>query len=238
MLTHWHEVGWRTRLNKEAPMTFDEIFKTSLVFVHFFASAVALATILRADFLILTHFTSKLSMQACARIHAAKTVVSGALAVLWLTGVTICVHGYMHDPAYLLNEKLWIKVLVVLTLSLNGWFLHRFAFDAIQPGARLSDAAPRQRTILTLMACLSSSSWVFACFLGIARVLNNKHNFAGVLGAYLLMLAVNIVIGLALTAFLARLEQRGALSGSWRVSRLLGALKRRANDWQESELQV
>ena len=219
-------------------MTFDEIFKTGLVFVHFFASAVALATILRADFLILTHFTSKLSVKACARIHAAKSVVSGALAVLWLTGVMICVHGYMHDPAYILNEKLWVKVLVVVALSLNGWFLHRFAFGAIQPGARLSDAVPRQRMILTLMACLSSSSWVFACFLGIARVLNNKHNFAGVMGAYSLMLAVNIAIGLALTTLLARLDKHGGLNGSWRVSRLLGALKRRANDWQESELQA
>ena len=74
-------------------MTFDEIFKTSLVFVHFLASAVALATILRADFLILTHFTSKLSSKACDRIHAAKSVVSGALAVLWVTGVVICIHG-------------------------------------------------------------------------------------------------------------------------------------------------
>ena len=219
-------------------MTFDEIFKTSLVFVHFLASAVALATILRADFLILTHFTSKLSAKACDRIHAAKSVVSGALAVLWVTGVVICIHGYLHDPAYILNQKLWMKALVVLTLSLNGWFLHRFAFGAIQPGARLSDAAPRQRMVLTLMACLSSSSWVFACFLGIARVLNNKQNFAGVMEAYLLMLAVNVVIGLALTALLARMDQRRGLDGSWRVSRLLDALKRRTGDWQESELQA
>jgi hypothetical protein len=216
-------------------MTFDEIFKTSLVFVHFFASAVALATILRADFLILTHFTSRLSPKACVRIHAAKSVVSGALAVLWLTGLVICVNGYMHDPAYILNQKLWMKVLVVLTLSVNGWFLHRFAFDAIQPGARLSDAVPRQRTVLTLMACLSSSSWVFACFLGIARALNNKQNFSGVMEAYLVMLIVNIVAGLMLTALLVRLQRRGALNG---VSRVLHVLKRRANDWQESELQA
>ncbi|MGC4060593.1 MAG: hypothetical protein QM749_06985 [Aquabacterium sp.] len=219
-------------------MTFDEIFKTSLVFVHFFASAVALATILRADFLILTHFTSKLSPKACARIHSAKSVVSGALMVLWLTGIMICVHGYMHDPSYVLNQKLWMKVLVVLTLSVNGWFLHRFAFHAIQPGARLSDALPRQRMILTLMACLSSSSWVFACFLGIARALNNRENFAGVMEAYLVMLAVNIAVGLMLTALLARLQKRGALHGTRREPRLLEALKRRASDWQESELQV
>lgn len=219
-------------------MTFDEIFKTSLVFVHFFASAVALATILRADFLILTHFTSKLSPKACARIHAAKSVVSGALTVLWLTGVMICVHGYMHDPACILNQKLWMKVLVVLTLSVNGWFLHRFAFRAIQPGARLSDAVPRQRMILTLMACLSSSSWVFACFLGIARALNNKQNFAGVMEAYLVMLVINVVLGVTLTSLLARLQRLGALNGSWRVSRTLDALKRRATDWQESELQA
>jgi hypothetical protein len=59
-----------------------------------------------------------------------------------------------------------------------------------------------------------------------------------VMEAYLLMLAVNVAIGLALTAWLARMDQRGGLDGSWRVSRLLDALKRRTGEWQESELQA
>lgn len=86
-------------------MTFDEALKTGLVFVHFVASAIALASILGADFLILARFPKRLTPRECERIHGAKLVVSAALAVLWVTGVGICLQGYLHDAAYIENEN-------------------------------------------------------------------------------------------------------------------------------------
>ena len=214
-------------------MSFDDILKTGLVFLHFMASAVALATILRADFLILMHYTSKLSTKACDRIHGAKSVVSGALWVLWLSGIAICAHGYLYDPAYLMNQKLWMKVLVVVTLSANGWFLHSFAFRFIRPGVRLSEAQPHRRAVLTLMACLSLTSWIFACFLGIARALNNKDNFPNLMSLYLL-LGVSLVTSLLLTHLLGYWHRRGAATPRW-VTRVL---RHKADAGQESELHV
>lgn len=219
-------------------MSFDDILKTGLVFLHFMASAVALATILRADFLILMHYTSKLSTKACDRIHGAKSVVSGALWVLWLSGIAICAHGFFHDPAYLMNQKLWMKVMVVLVLSANGWFLHSFAFRFIRPGVRLSDAQPHHRAVLTLMACLSSTSWLFASFLGIARALNYKDNFTNLMSLYLLLLGVNLVASLLLTHLLGYWHRRGAALTPRRVTRVLRALRHKADAGQESEMHV
>lgn len=219
-------------------MTFDDILKTCLVFAHFVASAVALAAILRADFFILLRFNRSLSNKDCTRIHGVKSVVSAALTVLWVTGVAICVHGYVHDPAYILNQKLWMKVLVVLTLSLNGWFLHRYAFQFIRPGTCLADASPRHRNTLTAMASLSSGSWLFACFLGIARVLNNKANFQELLGVYVLMVGLAFCAGMVVTRLLLAWRARGFPVSSRLSGRLLSMLKPDADAGQESELRI
>ena len=214
-------------------MSFDDVLKTSLVFAHFVASAVALATILRADFLILSRFSRQLAPKACERIHDVKSVVGAALTVLWLTGLAICIQGHLHDPAYLLNQKLWMKVLVVVVLTINGGFLHRFAFSHIRPGVQLCEAAPRQRAMLTLMASLSSASWAFACLLGIARALNNKPNFGDILGMYALVLAGVFATGLLVTNLLASWHRQGlAMPLSWL---LLHDLPRDAEP-RESEL--
>ena len=218
-------------------MAVNDILKMMLVFVHFFASAVAVATILRTDFLILSYYTSTLTRKAVDRIHSAKTVVSASLTVLWISGLAICLQGYLNDPAYLLNQKLWLKVMVVVALTLNGWFLHRFAFGSIQRGARLCDAMPHQRAVLVLMATISSSSWIFACFLGIARALNNKHNFAGLVSLYLLLLGVSLVGALVLTHLLTRMAGSGSRDAQrWQAR--VKAFKHRLDAGQESELQV
>lgn len=175
-------------------MTVDEVLKTGLVFVHFVVSALALAAILRADVHILARYNQPLSSDDCDKIHGTKRVVTPALWLLWLTGLAICALGWMGNPAYLMNQKLWMKVIVVLMLTVNGVFLHRVAFSYVRQGVRLSDAAPRAAALMTLMGTLSSSGWVFASFLGIARALNNKQNFLDVLGLYLLVLGGGLVV--------------------------------------------
>ena len=177
-------------------MIADEILKTGLVFMHYFASAAALMTIVRTDFFILSHYTNALTPESCGRIHASKTVVGIALVILWLTGAAICVQGYLQNPDYILNQKLWMKVAVVVTLTINGFFLHRFAFRCVQPGARLCDILPRARAALTLMATISSGSWIFASFLGIARTLNDKQNFTNLAVVYVLLVTAIVVGGL------------------------------------------
>lgn len=219
-------------------MTFDEILKTVLVFAHFVASAVALAAILRADFLILLRFNSVLSPKACARIQGVKSVVGVALAVLWLTGIAICLQGYLNGPAYLMNQKLWMKVAVVLTLSMNGWFLHRYAFKFIRPGVCLADALPRHRVLLTSMASLSSGSWLFACFLGIARALNNKPNFMELSGVYALLLSFVFAAGMLVTHLLITWRAKGFPVSSRFSARLLALLKPESDAGRESELRI
>jgi hypothetical protein len=72
--------------------------------------------------------------------------------------------------------------------------------------------------MLTLMASLNSAGWVFACFLGIARVLNNKQNFADIAGLYALMLTGVFAFGLLVTSFLGSSGPHAGLAQSGQVS--------------------
>ncbi len=184
-----------------------EVFGLALVFVHFVASAVAIVTILNTDILLLKRYTVPLSRGDCRRIHKAKPIVTAALWVLWLTGIAICLRGYFNDPAYILNQKLMMKVLVVEILTLNGIFLHHVAFKYVKPGRVLAHESPSSQRLLVLMGSLSSTSWLFACFLGIARPLNHQLNFYLLLGFYLALLAGAILVGWVLTYFLARRDE-------------------------------
>ncbi|MDO4905858.1 MAG: hypothetical protein Q4A16_10005 [Lautropia sp.] len=190
-----------------------EVLGLGLVFMHFVASAVAVVTILQTDVLLLKRYTVPLTRSDCRRIHKAKPVVTAALWVLWITGILICLRGYLNDPAYLLNQKLMMKVLVVEILTLNGIFLHSVAFKYVKPGRVLARESTMSQRLLVLMGSLSSTSWLFACFLGIARPLNHQMNFYLLLGFYLALLAGAIFFGWLLTHVLARREAEDGDSG-------------------------
>lgn len=178
----------------------------ALVFTHFVASAVALVTILQTDLFLLRRYASVLDKRDCRRIHQAKPLVTAALWVLWISGLLICLLGYLRDPAYLLNQKLMMKVLVVEILTLNGLFLHGFAFRFVRPGNVLARQAPSSQRLLVFLGCLSSVSWSFACFLGLARPLNGLPNFYELLSFYAVILLGATLVGWTITHHLGRRE--------------------------------
>lgn len=187
-----------------------------LVFTHFMASAVAVVTILQTDLLLLKRYREALTRRDVRKIHQAKPVVTVALWVLWLTGLAICALGYLQNPDYLFNQKLMMKLLVVEILTLNGLFLHEVAFKHVKPGRVMAAQSQITQGMLVLMGCLSSTSWLFACFLGIARPLNHLSNFYALLSGYLVILLGSLVVGWGMTHWLARrhARQRRGVSGS------------------------
>lgn len=184
-------------------MDFAKLPGMALVFSHFVASAVAIVTLLQTDFHLLRRYGAVLTTDDCQRIHRAKPVMTAALWALWITGILICLLGWLRDPAYLLNQKLMMKVLVVEILTLNGLFLHGYAFRFVKPGIVLARQGMRAQFTLAVLGAISSTSWLFACFLGLARPLNNLPNFYDILAFYGLMLGGAILGGWAVTQYLA-----------------------------------
>ncbi len=166
----------------------DLYFKTALVFAHFGLAAFCLVTVLATDLKVLKNYARPLSVALCEDIARAKHAVPRALLGLWISGLLIVAHGVATQPYYLSNDKLWFKLVVVVALSVNGLLVHRVG-RVVQPGAILATLDERTALHLNLAGATSSTSWLWACFLGTARAWNGTLSFSTILLYYLTSLA-------------------------------------------------
>ncbi len=165
------------------------LLKNLLVVTHLIAMAVAVGRMLEFDlyFLRSAHQPLNSAMRRALR-HTQRTMTL-TLAVLWVSGIALVAMAAAQQPQVLQNEKLWVKVLTVVCLTLNGFVLHRVAFPLLTGERAFLDLPARQRLGLTLCAVMSSVSWLYVSFLGIARSWNDTAPFGHVLGVYLALLA-------------------------------------------------
>jgi hypothetical protein len=188
------------------------MFKTLLVYGHLLATCVALGHVLLADHKLWRWRRAPLTPVQLAYLAETQKVVSLALLALWLSGLLLVLQGYLDEGVhYLLNQKLWAKLIVVVLLSINGVLLHRVGFPLLR-GMAYALLPLSLRIRLALLGALSSSGWLFAAFLGVARPWNHALPCLHVLTVFasLLTLAVGsalIVAALAGVGFLSQKKE-------------------------------
>ncbi len=171
----------------------DMYFKTVLVFSHFLLAAFALMAILKIDFTLVRNYDKPLGGALLDEIAAVKTYALWSLGGLYLTGALIVAYGVLRDPAYLANEKLWVKFVDVAVLTVNGFFVHALSRH-VKSGIVLSRLPTSIALRLNLAGAVSSVSWVFACWLGVARAWNGTLSFATILTLYLAAVVLTAVV--------------------------------------------
>ncbi|MGL4315063.1 MAG: hypothetical protein ACRCTL_00385 [Pseudomonas sp.] len=149
------------------------MLKTLLVYAHLLASCIALGRVLHADHKLWMWRARQLRAAQLEYLAETQKIVTLALLALWGSGLLLVLHGYLEEgQGYLLNQKLWAKVIIVVLLSINGMLLHRGGFPALQQSAFRALPFPL-RSRLALLGALSTTGWLFAAFLGVARLWNN-----------------------------------------------------------------
>ncbi len=122
----------------------------------------------------------------------ASHTVTIALLLLWLSGIGFIVLGYLDDPAYIENQKIWAKVSIVFLMPLNGIYIHRALLPRLlqvsQGGALIRNAGESVRFRLSF--CASIAGWLLAAFYGTAKFLNDGYQYADLCGFYLTIVAV------------------------------------------------
>ncbi|MFZ3185403.1 MAG: hypothetical protein WA173_14825 [Pseudomonas sp.] len=178
------------------------MIKTLLVYGHLLATCVALGHVLLADHKLWRWREAPLNATQQAYLAETQKIVTLALLALWASGLLLVLQGYLDEgQRYLLNQKLWAKVAVVVLLSINGMLLHRVGFPSLQRAAYA--ALPfSTRSRLALLGALSTSGWLFAAFLGVARPWNHVLPCLHVLTVFAALVAMAcgtalIVAGLA-----------------------------------------
>lgn len=159
--------------------------KTLIVYAHLLAACVAIGILLIQDLALAKSKGSPLSATAIKELTKSAEIMFVALVVLWISGLSLVLLGYLENPQqYLMNPKLWAKFTVVSVLTLNGIALHYFSFPRVTSRRGLLGLPTFEQILVTLTGALSSVSWLFACYLGIARNWNYTADYSFVMFIY------------------------------------------------------
>lgn len=137
--------------------------RLTLVYMHLLASAFAIVLVLSADWGILK---GTYTLEALQRTANRTSVV---LAVLWVTGLALvyCDTG-LNFAEMTARPKLLLKLAIVGALTINGVVLHMVSFPLF---ARTGLLKWSESVVLAISGALSTSHWVLAAFVGVARPL-------------------------------------------------------------------
>jgi hypothetical protein len=191
------------------------LLKNLLVFIHLIAMALAVGKMLEFDLRFMRQAHRPPDAALRRALQSTQTVMSVTLALLWLSGLALVAWAWEQDANALLNEKLWVKVLTVCILTLNGVLMHRMAFPLLRGGQAFLALPLHQVLGLGLCGVVSSVSWLYASFLGIARSWNHSTPFGHVFGVYLallLMAALGTLIGVLVLRVHTRARPRSPSS--------------------------
>lgn len=181
--------------------------RLSLVYVHLLSCAFALVLVLGADWRVAT---GSFTIDLLRRTAHWTTFV---LAALWLTGLALVYLDTGMDPEVLVTmPKLLLKLITVTMLTANGVVLHFISFPLIARTGRLTLL---QSLALAITGALSTSHWLLAAFVGVARPLE-QWPFETLMSGYVIYcLATLCVAVLSTTEIRRRLSSR---SGKTRAS--------------------
>jgi len=173
------------------------IARQALLYGHIIVFALALATIMKEDVRLL-----QAKRIDPASLYATAKLVKWLLLALWVTGVPMLVMNIGTDVSRLLgNPKLLAKLIVVGALTLNGIILHRVAFPLMTGKGRNPN---RAATIAAILGAVSTTSWLYASFVAVSRIVASYFSLLDFVLLYLLALA--IAVSFAMLVVRRRLE--------------------------------
>ncbi|MDM0119844.1 hypothetical protein [Variovorax arabinosiphilus] len=170
----------------------------ALVFCHTLAFAFAVVTVAREDLALLSA-----DYVDAARIQSTGRQLVILLGLLWLTGGALILLDVGSNLAALAGRpKLLAKLSVVSLLTINGLLLHHFAFPML---TRPVQDFRRAALVCVTLGSISTVTWVYAAFVGVARIIAPTMSYGAFMALYALVLASGLAFGLAV--LLPRIEQ-------------------------------
>src|SRR5712672_2197656 len=173
------------------------IARQVLLYGHIIVFALAVATTIKED----VHLLRAKRIDSASLLATAK-LVKWLLLALWVTGVPMVMMEIGTDVSLLLGKpKLLAKVIVVGALTLNGILLHRVAFPMITGKPKNPN---KVAAIAVTLGAVSTTSWLYASFLGVARLVTPYFSLYDFVILYLLALAA--AVSFAILVVRARLK--------------------------------
>lgn len=158
-----------------------DIVRLALVYIHLIAFAITISAIARQDYRLLRR---GFVVEELAGLKETSRIVVLGLSILIMTGIGIsAVDTGLQWSVMLERPKLLAKICVVMAILGNGILLHSFGIPCL---TRKSNHPRLVAGLLCLLGSVSSVSWLYASFLGIAKPLASRlqwHEFMLLYGA-------------------------------------------------------
>lgn len=161
---------------------------TLLKITHLVGLIMGLGGAILADYTIFTRGVIRpVSPYTIHQTEFLSHIVLAGLTILWISGCALIWINLIDHPQYLTNQKLWAKIAIVVVLTLNGVFVHKYVLPILRRsiGNRLFADMPRKYLgVLTLFGSISIVSWAVPFVLGKASELNYVTPIWNILGVY------------------------------------------------------
>lgn len=184
--------------------------KSLIVFAHLSGLAFGVGGAWILDLYILRKmYKSPVSKENIQIIKFVSKVVLIGLAMLWVSGLAFLVFYSVMQPELLLNHKIWAKLAIVIVLSANGYYLHKFVIPLIVNNhgkILIRVLSLRQINSLTFIGCISFVSWPLVMFLGTFKSINFSFSFLEIVSFYLFVLISALATSFVLKGILIEKE--------------------------------
>ena len=168
-------------------MNMIDIARQLLLYSHILVFAMAMAEVLREDWRMLQ--AKRLDISG---LDEAAQRIKWLLVLLWATGIPLVGLSLGWDFSSLAaNPKLMTKIIVTSALTMNGVLLHYVAFPILQGHGRRPGLSA---AVASILGSISTVSWLYAAFVGAARLIAPKMTMDIFLGIYAVMLMGGISV--------------------------------------------
>lgn len=173
-------------------------FRILLIYSHVVICAFAITAVLKTDFKIVLGKISREEIQQEA------VQISALLLGLWGTGLTIIYLDTGFSPEILVTKgKLLLKLMCVVTLTINGLVLHHVSFPILMKQSE--NISTKESVLLSVTGALSSSHWMLAAFVGMSKPLGLLP-FSTLLQAYGVFVASVVLVSLFFVPMISRVK--------------------------------
>jgi hypothetical protein len=170
-----------------------DFVRTALIYIHILLFAFSISLVLWADY---TMFFGSYGTKVITKISS---VIKNLLIGLWISGLLVIYIDTGFSPSLIAaNTKLVVKLLVVLLLTFNGMLLHYLALEVLLFDGYLDKKSSR---LLAISGSISTSHWLLAAFVGVARPLK-KFPISDLLIAYVGLCACIVIVALTLNGWI------------------------------------
>lgn len=185
--------------------------KSLITFVHLAGLAIGVGGAWILDAFIIKHLNKNMSKDKYYMIEFISKFVLGGLLLLWFSGLAFIGYYYLYTPEFLLNQKVWGKLFIVIVLSLNGIFIHKIILPKIKNSigtSLLNSLGNSEIKIVSMIGVVSFISWLFPIILGVTQTLNFAVPATYIISFYLTVIIFSsILISLISTHFFVDKQQ-------------------------------